>query len=112
RYMPPEQLRGESREPTLDLFAVGAILHELLDGVKFRSQVIDEPRLYGMVLDGQVPAMTRAPDTLPKELDHVRRALLAPKRENRIQTARDAFRRLASWPGYRDAQFELDDIVR
>ncbi|MCA9683050.1 MAG: serine/threonine protein kinase, partial [Myxococcales bacterium] len=31
RYMPPEQLRGETREPTLDLFAVGAMLHELLD---------------------------------------------------------------------------------
>ncbi len=37
RYIPPEQLRGETREPTLDLFAVGAMFHELLDGVKFRS---------------------------------------------------------------------------
>jgi serine/threonine protein kinase len=112
RYMPPEQLRGESREPTLDLFAVGAMLHELLDGTKFRSQVVDEARLYGMVLDGQVPAMTRAVDTLPKELDDLRRSLLAAKPEDRTQTARDAFRLLTRWPGYRDARFELDEIVR
>lgn len=112
RYMPPEQLRGDSREPTLDLFAVGAILHECLDGTKFRSQVIDEGRLYGMVLDGEIPAMSRPPETVPKELDDLRLALLAAKPENRIQTAREAFRRLAAWPGYRDARFDLDEIVR
>lgn len=112
RYMPPEQLRGESREPTLDLFAVGAMLHELLDGAKFRSQVIDEARLYGMVLDGQVPPMARGADTLPKELDELRQRLLAAKPEDRVPTAREAFRLLTRWPGYRDARFELDEIVQ
>jgi serine/threonine protein kinase len=112
RYMPPEQLRGESREPTLDLFAVGAMLHELLDQVKFRSNVLDEARLYGMVLDGEIPKLQRANDTIPRELDELRLKLLASKPSDRVQTAREAFRRLTCWPGYRDTRFELDELVR
>jgi serine/threonine protein kinase len=112
RYMAPEQLRGMSREPTVDLFAAGAILHELLDGAKFRGQILDEGLLYGMVLGGESPAMTRAADSIPKELDELRRGLLAANPRERVQTAREAFRRLATWPGYRDARFELDEIVR
>ena len=30
RYMAPEQLSGQSRAPTVDLYAVGAMLHEIL----------------------------------------------------------------------------------
>jgi serine/threonine protein kinase len=112
RYMPPEQPRGETREPTLDLFAVGAMLHELLDGVKFRSQVLDETRLIGMILDGEIPALRRPTDSIPKELDYLRQRLLAPKAAERVSSAREAFRLLTHWPGYRDARFELDDLVR
>jgi serine/threonine protein kinase len=112
RYMPPEQLRGETREPTLDLFAVGAMLHELLDHMKFRSNVVDEARLYGMVLDGEIPKLYRSPDTIPRELDELRLKLLASKPSDRTQTAREAFRQLTFWPGYRDTRFELDELVR
>jgi serine/threonine protein kinase len=112
RYMPPEQLRGETRDPTLDLFAVGAMLHELLDNVKFRSNVLDEARLYGMVLDGEIPKLHRSLDTIPRELDELRLKLLASKPGDRIQTAREAFRQLTFWPGYRDTRFELDELVR
>src|SRR5690242_3746549 len=52
RYMPPEQLRGESRSPTVDLFAVGAVLHEMLDGAVFRGDAKDDARLLGMAIDG------------------------------------------------------------
>src|SRR5690606_22550802 len=79
RYMPPEQLRGERREPTLDLFAVGATLHELLDRSKFRGSKIDEARMYGMVIDGEVPPLQRAADTIPPELEQLRSQLLAAK---------------------------------
>jgi serine/threonine protein kinase len=110
-YMPPEQLRGETREPTIDLFAVGAILHELLDGRKFRGNVVDEARLFGMVLDGEIPPL-RDPDQVPPELDALRKALLAAKVEQRVATARAAHRMLAQWSGYRDAKFDLEDLVR
>ena len=112
RYMPPEQLRGDSRAPTIDLFAVGAILHELLDGKRFRSGVVDEARLYGMVFDGEVPPLGCAPARIPGELEALRRRLLEAKPEERIQSAREAHRYLCKWPGYRDAKFELQDIVR
>lgn len=112
RYMPPEQLRGETREPTLDLFAVGATLHELLDRSKFRGSKIDEARMYGMVIDGEVPPLQRAADTIPPELEQLRSQLLAAKPEDRIQTAREAFRCLSGWSGYRDTRFELEEIVR
>jgi serine/threonine protein kinase len=109
RYMPPEQLRGSTREPTIDLFAVGAFLHELLDGRKFRSDV-DEPRLYGMILDGEVAPLS-CPTDVPSALDELRLGLLAPKAADRIPTARAAFRKLSQWQGYRDAKFDLEDLV-
>jgi serine/threonine protein kinase len=112
RYMPPEQLRGETREPTVDLFAVGAMLHELLDGTKFRGDVVDEARLFGMILDGEVPQLQRAPETVPRQLEELRQLLLAPAPNDRIQSARLAFRQLTAWSGYRDTRFELDELVR
>lgn len=112
RYMPPEQLRGDSRAPTIDLFAVGAILHELLEGKRFRSGVVDEARLYGMVLDGETPALSCPPGRVPRELDVLRLGLLQAKAEQRIPSAREAHRYLSRWPGYRDAKFELQDLLR
>lgn len=112
RYMPPEQLRGDTRAPTIDLFAVGAILHELLDGRRFRSGVVDEARLYGMVLDGEIPPLTCPAHRVPPKLEALRTGLLEAKSEDRIQSAREAHRYLSDWAGYRDAKFELQDLVR
>ncbi len=55
RYMPPEQFERGIRAPTLDLFAVGAILHELLEGKRFRGGEIEEAELIGMCVRGMVP---------------------------------------------------------
>ncbi len=112
RYMPPEQLRGETREPTLDLFSLGAMLHELLDGRQFRGKVIDESRLFGMILDGEIPPLDRNRASFPHELEALRIGLLATAPRDRIQSARKAFRLLTRWTGYRDMRFELDDLVR
>ena len=110
RYMPPEQLRGESREPTIDLFAAGAILHELLDGARFRNQASDDARLYGMVLDGEVPPLAR--EDLPEALDALRLHLLAADPEQRIGDAHDALDELYAWSGYRNARIQLGRLVR
>ncbi|MFV8751205.1 serine/threonine-protein kinase [Nannocystaceae bacterium ST9] len=110
QYMPPEQLRKETRKPTIDLYAVGGILHELLDGRRFRGD-IDQARLIGMVIQGEVPAL-QVDEPVPDELDHLRRGLLEPEEEQRIQSARDALQLLARWPGYRNAALELEGLVR
>ena len=58
RYMSPEQLGGKTRSPTVDLYAVGALLHELLDGRTFRGDYEDGQELFSVVLSGFVPENT------------------------------------------------------
>jgi serine/threonine protein kinase len=110
RYMPPEQLRGRTREPTVDLFAVGAILHELLDGKKFRGSV-EEEQLFDVILDGKFDPLSR-PEDVPPTLDELRLGLLAANVADRIPSARVAFEKLEQWQGYRGAKFNLQDLVR
>ncbi|HVH97340.1 MAG TPA: serine/threonine-protein kinase, partial [Enhygromyxa sp.] len=108
RYMAPEQLRGRSREPTVDLYAVGAILHELLEGTRFR-QSRDEGDLYAMVLSGEYPPLS---GDVPPVLVRLHAALLEPDPKRRIQSADDALELLYSWSGYRNSSVELARIVR
>ena len=108
RYMAPEQLRGRSREPTVDLYAVGAILHELLSGERFR-QTRDEADLYSMVLSGEVPPLEVE---APAELGELRRRLLEPDPKRRIQTADEALELLYSWSGFRNASIDIAKVVR
>jgi serine/threonine protein kinase len=75
RYMAPEQLAGKTRAPTVDLYAVGAILHELLDGKLFRAHVHEQPEMLGEVMRGQIPPLSRE---VPAELDALRVGLLQP----------------------------------
>jgi eukaryotic-like serine/threonine-protein kinase len=109
RYMPPEQMRGVSKHPTVDLFAVGAVLQELLDGVRFRAG-LDRDALFAMVIQGQVPPLRRA--EVPAELLALRDGLLAPEPSERIQSAAEALALLRRWPGYRNAADELAAMVR
>jgi tRNA A-37 threonylcarbamoyl transferase component Bud32 len=109
RYMPPEQVRGESRHPAVDLFAVGAIMQELLDGVRFRAG-LERDALFGMVLEGQVPRLRRR--NVPVELVALRDGLLAPGRLARIQSANEALELLRRWPGYRNATDDIARLVR
>jgi serine/threonine protein kinase len=108
RYMAPEQLRGRSREPTVDLYAVGAMLHELLSGEKFRK-TRDEADLYAIALSGEYPPL---PAGVPAELSNVCKRLLEPDATLRIQSAEAALELLARWPGYRNGAIELGRMVR
>ncbi|PRQ10103.1 protein kinase domain-containing protein [Enhygromyxa salina] len=110
RYMPPEQLRGESRSPTVDLFAAGAVLHEMLDGSVFRGAGIDDARLLGMAVNGDVPA-PKYPHEIPRALERLRRGLLAPDRRQRLRSSAEALELLDSWKGYRDASSDVAQIV-
>jgi hypothetical protein len=109
RYMPPEQVRGESKHPTIDLFAVGALLHELLDGVRFRAG-LERDELFGMVLSGQVPALQR--EGVPTELLQLREGLLRANRDERISSAAQGMALLRGWEGYRNVSDELATLVR
>ncbi|MFO7561457.1 MAG: serine/threonine-protein kinase [Enhygromyxa sp.] len=107
QYMPPEQLRKETRKPTVDLYAVGAILHELLDGRRFRGR-LEQGQLINMVMHGEAPAL-RQP--APAQLEIVRKGLLEPDESARIQSARKALGMLCRWPEYREAASDLRELV-
>jgi hypothetical protein len=107
RYMAPEQVAGQTRDPRVDLYAVGAIFHELLDGRRFRHDAEDQQRMYLDALSGKIPAMSRA---VPSELDELRLGLLEPEPERRIRSADAALDRLRRYPGYGDARRELAQL--
>lgn len=109
RYMPPEQVRGHSKHATTDLFAVGAVMQEMLDGVRFRAG-LERDALFGMVIKGEVPPLRRA--DVPAELLALRDALLTSDRDARVQSASDARELLRRWPGYRNAADDLGVLVR
>ncbi len=108
RYMSPEQLGGRTKEPTIDLYAAGAILHELLEGMKFRGEFDDDRMLYSQILSGAMPKLSRP---CSPQLDRVRQALLAGEPEQRVQTADEALAMLREFPGYRDMRLDLSRIV-
>jgi serine/threonine protein kinase len=108
RYMSPEHVR-HVREPCIDIFGVGAIFHEMLDGRKFRHTATSSSDLWNMALTGYVPPLSIE---LPVELEQLRRGLLAPDLGQRFASARAALCVLRRWPGYRDASDELERLVR
>jgi len=107
RYMSPEQISGKTRSATVDLYAVGALLHELLDGRKFRGDYEDGQDLFTAVINGEVPQLSRS---IPPELDELRLRLLAPDPSDRIQTAEEAIEWLQRYPSYGDARGELTKL--
>ena len=96
RYMPYEQIMGR---PTVasDLYAVGAIAWELIEGKPFRydKQTVDE--MYLATMNAETPAITR-PDVSPRLVQLVTR-LLHHDVAQRIQTPMDAWLELKACPG-------------
>jgi serine/threonine protein kinase len=107
RYMAPEQATGERRGAEVDLYAVGAIFHEMLAGRRFRDQVAREDLLEA-VMDGAIPPLSRA---TPPELLELCRSLLAPVIDDRILSAPEALAMLFASGHHRDCRIELAALV-
>jgi serine/threonine protein kinase len=108
RYMAPEQLTTRTKAPTLDLFGVGALLHELLDGKRFRGDFKDDRQLHAQVMRGIVPALR---NPVAPELERLRQSLLAQAPASRPQSAEAALAMLRQYRGYRDCRVELSKVV-
>jgi serine/threonine protein kinase len=90
-YQAPELLEGRPVDQRADVFAVGAILWEILAGRRWVSGRPDTTR--ELVLSGQLPLGTLNPEAPPEVVEVVERSM-SERPEDRFHTAVDLGRRL------------------
>jgi serine/threonine-protein kinase len=104
-YMSPEQITGGKTTPATDVFAVGAVLYELLTGCKpFDSQTL-QGLFYKILTEKPTPIRESMPG-LPSALDHIVEKAMAKDALQRYQSALDmandltGVRSMLSGPSY------------
>jgi Tol biopolymer transport system component len=87
-YMSPEQVRGQALDARTDLFALGAVLYEMLSGTRaFRG---DTPAdIASAVLREEPPELASPRGDLPPALERIVRHCLERNPGDRFQSARD-----------------------
>jgi tetratricopeptide (TPR) repeat protein len=89
-YMAPEQVRGESHriDGRTDIYAVGAVLYELLTGRRpFRSSSIES--LYDKILHDSPQPVRQLNPNVPQAVDEICMRALAKNLNDRFTTAGD-----------------------
>ncbi len=81
-YMPPEQLRGQPLDDRTDVWALAALMYELLTGANPFDADTAEGSLFKIEV-AEVPAPTEFEPELPAALDDVLLAALAPEAAER-----------------------------
>ncbi|MGD8413181.1 MAG: protein kinase [Candidatus Latescibacterota bacterium] len=88
QYMAPEQLEGKEADARTDIFALGAVLYEMVTGKKpFEGK--SQASLIASIMSSQPPAISAVQPMTPPALDRVIRTCLAKDPEERWQTAHD-----------------------
>ncbi|HEX6863329.1 MAG TPA: protein kinase [Thermoanaerobaculia bacterium] len=95
--MSPEQARGEALDERSDLFALGALLYEMLAG-RSPFQGKDPVDVLHRVVYEPPPSLRRLRPDLPLELEGLLDRLLAKDRRRRPGSAREVLAALASLP--------------
>ncbi|MGA3090396.1 MAG: protein kinase [Terriglobales bacterium] len=87
-YMAPEQVRGEAADPRTDIFAFGAVLYEMLSGVRaFRRETAAETMT--AVLKDDAPELADPNRLVSPALERIVRRCMEKSPEQRFQSARD-----------------------
>jgi Tol biopolymer transport system component len=101
-YMSPEQVRGQVADHRSDIFTLGAILYEMLAGVRaFRGESGADTTT--AILTAEPPALSAAASHVPPGLSRVVERCLEKRRESRFQSAQDLAFALEAWSGRSDS---------
>jgi serine/threonine protein kinase len=88
QYMSPEQIEGKEADARSDLFALGAVLYEMVTGARpfeGKSQI----SVASAILDKEPEPISAVQPLTPPAFEHVVTACLAKNPDDRIQTAHD-----------------------
>jgi serine/threonine-protein kinase len=85
-YMSPEQITGGKATPATDVFAVGAVLYELLTGAKPFEAPTLQALFFKILTDKPRPVRELVPE-IPSALDHVVEKAMAKDAPKRYQSA-------------------------
>jgi serine/threonine-protein kinase len=86
--MAPEQALGDPVDGRADIYSVGVMLWEALTGRRRFPADLSDVAMFTRAATGEVPeAPSAASLGLPEEIDGILRRALAPKRDDRFQTA-------------------------
>jgi eukaryotic-like serine/threonine-protein kinase len=86
RYMPPEQLKGETVDRRADIFAVGVMLWEAVTGEKMWRGLSDAA-IMDAILKGNIPSPRTVRAEVTEELERICMKALAPDRADRHASA-------------------------
>src|SRR6202166_4665239 len=103
-YMAPEQVRGEGADPRTDIFAFGAVLYEMLSGVRaFRRDTAAETMT--AVLKDDPPELSDPGRMVSSTLERIVRRCLEKSPDQRFQSARDLSFALSALSGTETSGF-------
>lgn len=94
QYMAPEQIEGREADARTDIFAFGAVLHEMLTGAR-AFNAPSQASLMSAILRDDPPAPSTLAAGIPPALDHVVKRCLAKDPEERWASAHDLLIELA-----------------
>jgi serine/threonine protein kinase len=108
-YMAPEQIRGLAVDARTDLFALGALLYEMLSGQRaFRRETAAETMT--AILREDPPELSASRAELPPALERIVRHCLEKNPAERFQTARDVAFALEAFSGTAISSSKVADI--
>jgi len=88
QYMAPEQLEGTEADARTDIFALGAVVYEMVTGRRaFEGK--NKTSLIAAIVSGEPPAISSLQPLTPTGLERVVKTCLAKDPEDRWQTAHD-----------------------